>query len=53
MMRLLQFTTRDLFWLFLLVAMGCAALANGQDALRQVLAVLAVIAVICWFVAAA
>ena len=50
--RLLQFTTRDLCWLVLLVAMGCAALANGQDALRQVVAVLAVIAVICWFVAA-
>ena len=51
-MRFFQFTTRDLFWLLLLVAMACAALANGQDGFRQVFAILAVIAVICWFVAA-
>ena len=52
-MRFPQFTTRDLFWLVLLVAMGCAALANGPDGLRQVVAVLGVIAVICWCVGAA
>jgi hypothetical protein len=52
-MRFLRFTTRDLCWLLVLVAMGCAALANGQDGFRQVVAVLGVIAVICWFVAAA
>jgi len=48
-----QFTTRDLCWLMVLVAMTCAVMANGQDTLRQLLAVLTVIAVICWFVAAA
>jgi hypothetical protein len=52
-MRSLQFTIRDLCWLLALVAMACAVMANGQDLLRQLLAVLTVIAVICWFVAAA
>lgn len=51
-MRFLPFTTRDLFWLLLLVAMAGGAMLNGHDALRQLLAVLTVIAVICWFVAA-
>jgi hypothetical protein len=37
----------------LLVAMACAGMVTGQDAFRQLLAIVAVIAVICWFVAAA
>jgi hypothetical protein len=51
-MRFPQFTVRDVCWLTLLVAMGCAVLINGQDALRQLAASLVVIAVVCWFVAA-
>jgi hypothetical protein len=51
-MQIFQFTARDLCWLLLLVAMGCAALANGQDGFRQVFAALAVIAAISWCVGA-
>jgi hypothetical protein len=52
-MRFAPFTTRDLCWLLLLIAMACAAMANGQDMLRQLVAVLTVIAAICWFFTAA
>jgi len=51
-MRFSPFTLRDYCWLMLLVAVGCATLVNGQDALRQLAAALAVIVAVCWFVAA-
>ena len=51
-MKLPQLTLRDLFWLVLVAAMGCAAIVNTEDALRQLVALIAVIAVVCWFVVA-